>query len=277
MEDDATYPDHLLCTTQEIEHLLKGLDVLKATGSDGISARMLKATSKSIALSLTSFFNLSITKDHFPKLWKSARAVPIPKSTAKHSPSGYKPISLFSILSKLLEKHFHLLITDHLAEHHPLSDAQWGFQKRKSTLTALLSATHDWLKYLDQNKDICCVFFHFQRHLTLFPIENIWKTLKQLNLQPTILTWLCSYLAVRQQSVVVNGTLSHSIPVISGVPQGSVLGPLLFLIDIDSTSTLQLSVGSKLSLYADDMLLYIVISSAADYAELQLDIDRIYG
>ncbi len=79
MEDDATYPDHLLCMTQQIEQLLKGLDVSKATGPDEISARMLKATSESIALSLTSLFNLSIIKGHFPKLWKSARVVSIPK------------------------------------------------------------------------------------------------------------------------------------------------------------------------------------------------------
>ena len=78
-------------------------------GPDGISARMLKATSESIAPSLTNLFNLSIAKGHFPKLWKAARVVPIPKSTTKHSPSGYRPISLLSILSKLLEKHFHSL------------------------------------------------------------------------------------------------------------------------------------------------------------------------
>ena len=88
---------------------------------------------------------------------------------------------------------------------------------------------------------------------------------------------MCSYLAMRQQSVVVNGTSSHSIPVKSEVPQGSVLGPLLFLIYIDCNSTLQLSEGSNHSLYADDMLLYKTISSAADYVELQQDIDEIYG
>ena len=152
LQNDATCPDHLLCTTHEIKQLLKGLDVSKANGPDRISAHMLRATFESIAPSMTSFFNLSITKSHFFKLCKSTRVVPIPKSTAKHSPSGYRPISLLSILSKLLEKHFHLLITDHLSEHYPLLDAQWGFQKGKSTLTALLSASHDWVKDLDQNK-----------------------------------------------------------------------------------------------------------------------------
>ena len=101
--------DHLLCTTQQIVQLIKGLDVSKANSPDGIFARMLKSTCESIAPSLTNLFNLSIAKGHFPKLWKEARVVPIPKSTTKHSPSGYRPISLLSILSKLLEKHFHSL------------------------------------------------------------------------------------------------------------------------------------------------------------------------
>ena len=277
VEGDATSPDHLLCTTHEIEQLLKGLDVLKANGPDGISAHMLRATSESIAPSLTSLFNLSITKSHFPKLWKSARVVPIPKSTSKHSSPGYRSISLLLILSKLLEKHFHLLITDHLSEHHPLLDAQWRFQKGKSTLTALLSATHDCVKHLDQNKETCCIFFDFQKAFDTVPHRRLMEKLKQHNLHPSILTWLCSYLAMRQQSVVVNVTSSHSIPVISGVPLGSVLGPLLFLIYIDSISTLQLSEGSNLSLYADDMLLYKTISLAADYVKLQQDINQIYG
>ena len=91
------------------------------------------------------------------------------------------------------------------------------------------------------------------------------------------MSWLHSYLTKRQQSVVVNGASSHSTHVISGVPQGSVLGPLLFLIYIDDITALALSESSKLSLYADDMLLYKTISSTADYAELQQDIDLIYG
>ncbi len=79
-----------------------------------------------------------------------------------------------------------------------------GISEGKFTLTALLSATHDWLKHLDQNKDICCVFFDFQKAFDTVPHRRLMEKLKQLNLHPTILTWLCSYLAVCQQSVVVN-------------------------------------------------------------------------
>ena len=87
---EETCPDHLFCTTQEIVQLIKELDVSKANGPDGISARMLKATTESIAPFLTNLFNLSIEKGLFPKLWKAARVVPIPKSTTKHGSSGYK-------------------------------------------------------------------------------------------------------------------------------------------------------------------------------------------
>ena len=258
-ECDEICPDHLLCVTEELVHLINGLDVSKANGPDGISVRMLKATADSIAPSLTNLFNLSISNGQFPKTWKEARIALIPKSTTKHSPSGYRPISLLSILSKLLEKHFHLLITDHLAGHYPFSEAQWGFQKGKFTLTALLSVTHDWLMHLDQNKDICCVFFDFQKVFDTVPHRRFMERLEQLHLDPFIIAWLGSYLTARHQSVVVNGTTSQAIPVISGVPQGSVLGPLLFLIYIDTIPILHLSEGTKLFLYADDILLYKII------------------
>ena len=100
--------------------------------------------------------------------------------------------------------------------------------------------------------------------------------LEKLHLHPVLLTWLHNYLYGREQNVIVNGETSDPVKVISGVPQGSVLGPLLFLIYIDDITSLQLSEGTKVSLYADDMLLYKPISSDNDYVELQHDIDQVH-
>ena len=165
--------DDLLCTQEQVLHLLRCLDTGKANGPDNISARMLKETASSIAPSLTHLFNLSIAKGQFPKLWKTASVVPIPKSSNnKHSPSGYRPISLLPIVSKLLEKHIYSLIFDHLKEHSPISDVQWGFQHKKSTVTALLSVTHDWLTSLDQKRTFIVCFLIYKKPLIVCCIES---------------------------------------------------------------------------------------------------------
>ena len=145
-----------------------------------------------------------------------------------------------------------------------------------STITAVLSLTHDWLMQLDKNHEVCCICFDFKKAFDSIPHALLLGKLELLNLPSFILSWLDSYLTKRLQRVVVNGVESESITVVSGVPQGSVLGPLLFLIYIDSISLIQLSQNSKLVLYADDILLYKTILTARDYTCLQKDINHIY-
>ena len=131
--------------------------------------------------------------------------MPIQKSNKKSNPSGYRPISLLSVVSKLLEKLIHSRISEHLAEHAPISDAQWGFQKGKSTVTALLSTTHDWLMQIDQRKDIYCVFFDLQKAFDSVPHRRLMERLAAVDLNPLLLSWFHSYLSEREQHVVVNG------------------------------------------------------------------------
>ena len=248
----------------------------KATGPDGISARMLKETASTIAPSVTELFNLSLHQQTFPSQWKYAKVVPIPKnSESKSSPNNYRPISLLPIVSKVFEKYIHSIISDHLDENCPIPTNQWGFQSGKSTTTALISTIHIWLNALDSGNEIATVFFDFKKAFDTVPHSLLIDKLRELQLHPCVIEWISNYLTKRSQSVVINGSTSQPMTIKSGVPQGSVLGPLLFLIYISSICDLPLSSRCRLVLYADDLVLFKVTQTSADFLEFQNDINKI--
>ena len=264
-------PDELLCSEEEVLHFLMQLDTTKATGPDNIPAQMLKETARAVTPSLTKLFNTSMQQCSFPTFWKLANIVPIPKGLSLWStPTGYRPISLLPIVSKVFEKHIYSLVSSHLHEHCPISDKQWGFQAGKSTTTALITTVHRWLSYLDCGSDIAAVFFDFKKAFATVPHRPLIETLHKMQLNTSIVEWIGSYLTGRSQKVVINGVSSGSTTIISGVPQGSVLGPLLFLIYINDICCLNIS--SQMVLYADDLVLYKVIQNETDFMELQSDI-----
>ena len=236
---------------------------------------MLKATALSIVPSITKLFKLSIKLGCVPQTWKLSNVVPIPKSGDRTSPTNYRPISLLSVLSKVLERHIYNQIAAHLETHHPLSNFQWGFRPGRSTVTVLLETTHSWFQCLEAGREVTAVFFDLKKVFDSVPHRALLDELKSLQLNDHILKWVCDYLKDRKQRVVVNGEISETLPVISGVPQGSVIGPLLFLIYIDDVLRVPLSEGSRLTVYADDMLLYKPISCQEDFAALQNDIDKL--
>ena len=272
--DLPTWP--LRAILAEVCFLLKNINASKATGPDGISARMLKETASAIAPSLTILFNCSISQRCFPACWKLANVVPIPKSISqKTSPSGYRPISLLPIVSKIFEKHIHLFISDYLAEYHPIACNQWGFQPQRSCTTTLLTTTYDWYGTMDKGKDVLAVFFDFQKAFDSVPHGPLITKLQNTGLHPHLIMWVKSYLTNRSQRVVVNGSESETIDVISGVPQGSVFGPLLFLIYVNDLCAITLSTGSKVTKYADDLVLHMVVDAETAFIGLQKDIDNI--
>ena len=272
---DHTIPEDLLCTEDEVHFFLSCLDTSKATGPDGISAIMLKSTASSITPSVTSLLNLSLRTGRVPEEWKRSSVVPIPKKSPATTPNSYRPISLLSIVSKVLERHVHTLIMEHLHNQHPLSESQWGFQPGKSTVSALLSTTYSWLETLEEGNEIGAVFFDLQKAFDSVPHQCLMEKLQQTGLSDHILSWISDYLTCREQKVVVNGKSSQYSPVISGVPQGSVLGPLLFLIYVDGLAKLTLSDGSHMVLYADDLLLFRPIRGNEDFHQLQHDISLV--
>ena len=203
---------------------------------------MLKGTIFSIVPSLTKLSNLSIQHCSFLELWKYARIVLIPKK-------GY--LSLRKLSSYLdfitpeqasnLERHIYQIISNHLCIHYPISDRLRGFSCGKSTTTALLSCSHNCLQTLDNKAEVCSVFFDISKAFARFLTFTYFKSYPQP-------------LRTSQdgtQCVVVNGTKSPALPVVSTIPQGSVLSPLLFLIYINDV-TCVVSNG-KIIIYADDM------------------------
>ena len=235
---------------------------------------MLKQTSASIVPSLTKLFNLSLRTGTFPDEWKNARVVPIPKSGDLSLPTNYCPTSILPVVSKLLERHMYKLIHEHMSVHSPISVHQWGFSEGKSTTSALISFTHDCLQHLDNGEEACSVFFDISKAFDTVSHAPLMDKLTSTNVNPHIAKWVHSYLSNRSQHVVVNGCVSVVLPVISSVPQGSVLGPYLFLVYINKIVD-AISVDSKIVMFADDIALYRPIRSSFDFALLQLDVDAI--
>ena len=157
--DPNSCPEQLLCTEEEVLFLLASLDVTKASGPEGISARMLKATAAAIMPVVTKLFNLSISTGSFPQAAKSSVVVPVPKSTDHTLPSNYRPISLLAILSKVLEKYICTLVMEELDLSSHSVFHQWGFRSGHSTSSALTTIIDDWLKSMELGKPVCSVFF----------------------------------------------------------------------------------------------------------------------
>ena len=237
---------------------------------------MLKAAAPAIAFPLTHIFNLSISTGLVPLDWKSSLVVPIPKiSPASSSPSDYRPISLLSLISKMLEKHIHTILSDFCISHNLISPRQFGFFPQRSTVSALLFSTHSILSLLESCQSVCGIFLDLRKAFDSVPHQPLIDLLASHDLPPHLLNWLHSYLLNRSQRVVVSGSTSSPLPASSGVPQGSILGPLLFILYINGLTNLPLSPLTQSVFYADDIFLFRPISSPADLTLLQADLDSI--
>ena len=263
------------CSEEEVAHLLRTLKAKTSTGPDTISSQMLRNTASSIAPSLTKLFNLSLSSGTLPAEWKASNITPVYKAGDKNLVSNYRPISLLSIPFKVLERIVHNRLLHHLLSNSILSPRQFGFRPCSSTQEALLMAIHDWQRCLDLGLSSAALFLDMSKAFDKVPHHSLLLSLAKIGVSGSLLQWLENYLTNRTQRVVLSGSSSTSLPVQSGVPQGSILGPLLFIIYINSLAEVHLSPGSSLILYADDILLYRPIVNKHDHVLLQQDVDLI--
>ena len=260
------YQVHATFQFKEIEifYVIKQLSTLKtnkSTGLDRISARLLKDAATVIAPTLTQIFNHSLKSSTFPQIWKDGKVTPIFKSGDHSNMSNYRPITVLPILSKILERFVHKQIYNHLSENNILSPQQFGSRPKLSTSTALAFFTDNILDNADSGLVTASVFLDFSKAFDTVDHAILLRKLKSVGLDDNSLSSFHSYLTSRRQITSINDTLSSSLPVTVGVPQGSILGPLSFIIYINMPNVIK---HCKIILYADDTLLYYSSTSAND-------------
>jgi hypothetical protein len=221
---------------------------------------------------LTIIFNQSLVSCQVPDDWKDANVVPLHKKGKRDSADNYRPVSLTCIASKILEHIIYSSVAQHLEKNSILTSGQHGFRSGHSCETQLAIAVNDWAKAMDSNHCVDVAILDFCKAFDSVPHERLKSKLHFVGVRGKTLQWISSFLSERRQRVLLNGTCSDWSNVRSGVPQGSVLGPLLFLIYINDIGR---DIGSTIRLFADDCIVYRVVNNILDVSSLQNDLDKL--
>ena len=255
-----------------LSKLLK-LQVNKAAGVDGIVPEILLKAANAICKPLTNIFNASIQSGYVPIDWRRANVTAIFKQGARDNPGNYRPVSLTCIACKIVESIVKQEIEWFLVKHNLIKSSQHGFMKNKSCLTNLLEFLHFVTNEVDSGDAVDVIYLDFQKAFDKVPHKRLLLKLEAYHVTGHVSKWISSWLNGREQRVMLNGNMSEWSSVISGVPQGSVLGPLLFTVyinDIDS------AVVSKLSKFADDTKMFNTVSRQGNSATLQSDLTNLF-
>ena len=234
--------------------------------------RLLKECSNQIAPNLCYLFNLSLSSGRIPSEWKSADVTPIHKKESKVPAENYRPISLLPIISKVLERCVYQRFYEHVA--HLINECQHGFLRNHSCVTQLLSVLHTIGHYLDRNTQTDMLYLDFAKAFDSVDHGILLEKLRGYGVTGQVLLWFEDYLRGRTQRVVVDGAASTWSPVTSGVPQGSILGPLLFIIFVNDLPDF-IEKGTETALYADDTKLHNTITSTNNCEFLQKSLTNI--
>eukprot|EP00117_Sycon_ciliatum_P009573 scpid36683/ scgid4451/ Probable RNA-directed DNA polymerase from transposon X-element; Reverse transcriptase len=242
-----------------VRKLLSSVDTTKSTGSDGVPALVLAACSDLLAPSVTLIFNKSLSEGRFPLSMKLANITPVYKNKSGDptKATNFRPVSLLPIISKILERIVHSQLTEFLTTHSLYPDCQFGFRKQHSTEDAVVMASEAFANAKDSGLSTCAAFVDMSKAFDKVQHGTLIRDLFSIGVGGSALNWLADYLSDRQQRVVIGNQHSKVFQPSSGVPQGSVLGPLLFVLYVRGVAAEVQPYGVRTVQFADDIMLYI--------------------
>ncbi|KAK3086726.1 hypothetical protein FSP39_022531 [Pinctada imbricata] len=244
----------------------------KSPGLDCLHPMFLKELSKEIAIPLQIIFNKSLQEKEVPSDWRKAKVSAFFKKGEKSLAGNYRPVSLTSVVCKVMETFVRDHIVDYMSLNQLFTKKQYGFMSGRSTALQLLSVLEKWTNALDEGNPIDCIYMDFQKAFDTVPHRRLISKLKSYGIDENLITWISSFLSNRLQHVSINGESSDWMDVTSGIPQGSVLGPILFVLYINDLPD---EVNSEVYLFADDTKIFKVIGNDTDSETLQRDLDTL--
>ena len=255
-----------------VEKLLSELQPEKACGPDAIPNQVLKTCSRALAPGIAVLFQKSLDSGQIPKDWTDANVAPVFKKGDRHMAENYRPVCLTCVLSKTLEhivcRHLHSFFE----ENGVLTNVNHGFRSGFSCETQLTVTTDELARNVENGTQTDVAILDFSKAFDTVPHKKLLHKLQSYGIRGKLHSWIASFLCNRLMKVVVDGESSSETKVMSGVPQGTVLGPLLFLVHINDLPD---HVTSSVRLFADDCLLYRQIKTEKDQLELQKDLSNL--
>ena len=251
---------------------LKNLNPSKSPGPDGLHPCVLKELADQLAEPLAILYEKSLSEGKLPSVWKDANVTPLFKKGEKCKAGNYRPVSLTCVLCKLMESIIRDSLVEYLEEEELLSRHQHGFISKRSCTSNLLATMDKWTEYLDTGIPVDAIYLDFSKAFDSVPHLRLLEKLESYGVNSFVLEWIRDFLIGRRQRVRVKDSFSEWSPVASGVPQGSCLGPVLFVVYINDLPNV---VQSLCELYADDTKVFSRVDKDEPITQLQSDLDSL--
>jgi hypothetical protein len=258
---------------ERVFRCLSNLKPKLSSGPDGYPKVLLKNLAGALSEPLSKLFNASLLSGRLPSDWKLAKVIPKHKKGDKSSVTNYRPISQLSNFGLVLESIVCTHLDDFLEGNNLISANQYGFRKSRSTILQLLEILNDWTKALDSKRNLDVIYLDIQKAFDSVSHAKLVQVLESFGINRCLLTWMTNYLTGRSQFVQIGNAKSSLCPVVSGVPQGSILGPKMFLTYINDVDTVSQMLIVKL--FADDAKLYSIFQDQLDTVNIQEDLNSV--